>query len=134
MTHTYDVIINGNEQVSCSSLSVATNFIKDYFKEYRHDGSLYEIYNSNTGDTLDVIPYCNSLIILSNAKRYNKLINISNTKLFRQAVSAMDNYTKSIEMELFDFADYFDEQMKDYLFEIKQRGLEDEFDEYALIF
>ena len=55
-------------------------------------------------------------------------------ELFEKAVKAMDNYVKAIEMELFDFANYFNENMREYLAEIKQRGLENEFSEYSLVF
>ena len=55
-------------------------------------------------------------------------------ELFEKTVKSMDNYTKAIEMELFDFENYYYEKMREYLAEIKQRGLENEFSEYSLVF
>lgn len=54
-------------------------------------------------------------------------------ELFERAAEAMDNYTRAIEMDLLDFANYFDTKMKEYLKEIKTRGLFEEFEEFALI-
>ena len=54
-------------------------------------------------------------------------------ELFENAIKAMDNYTKAVEMGLSDFANYFDCQFKKLSKEIKQKGLYNEFEEFALV-
>jgi len=48
-------------------------------------------------------------------------------ELFERTAEAMDNYARAIEMDLLDFANYFDAKMKEHLKEIKARGLSEEF-------
>lgn len=55
---------------------------------------------------------------------------MSKQELFSNAITAADNYTRAIEVGLFDFADYFDELGKELYQEIKQRGLEGEYSDY----
>lgn len=54
-------------------------------------------------------------------------------ELFEKAVNAIDNYTKSIEMGLSDFANYYHCRMKELCDEIKVKGLSQEFEEFALV-
>ncbi len=54
-------------------------------------------------------------------------------ELFERAIKAMDNYTKSVEMGLSDFANYYDCQTKKLCKEIKRKGLAEEFEEFALV-
>lgn len=54
-------------------------------------------------------------------------------KLFKKAVNTMDNYTKAVEMGLNDFANYYNHQMHKLLNKIKSKGLEQEFEEFALV-
>lgn len=54
-------------------------------------------------------------------------------ELFQRAVNAMDNHTKSVEMGLEDFANYFDCQMRELCEEIKAKGWSHEFEDYACV-
>lgn len=55
-------------------------------------------------------------------------------KLFETAVNAMDNYNKAIEMGLEDFANYYYCRMHELIQEIKTKGLQQEFNDFALVF
>ena len=118
MRFIYDILIDDAVAISCSSFRVAKNMIKELSEHYKE--SSFGIYNSDTG-----------IIINAVTKENYKM---KKQELFEKTVKSMDNYTKSIEMELFDFENYYHEKMREYLSEIKQRGLEDEFSEYALVF
>lgn len=54
-------------------------------------------------------------------------------ELFAKATTAMDNYTKAIEMGLDDFAAYYDNRTKELCGIIRQMGLTKEFEEFALV-
>ena len=54
-------------------------------------------------------------------------------ELFNKAVEAMDNYIKAIEMQEDDFANYYFNRMRELSREITERGLTNEFQEYATV-
>lgn len=54
-------------------------------------------------------------------------------ELFEKTVKAMDNYIKAIEIDLPDFASYYYSRFKELYNNIEQKGLKEEFDEFALI-
>lgn len=54
-------------------------------------------------------------------------------EFFQKAVTAMDNYTRAIEMEASYFENYYYCKMREYLAEIRARGWAEEFDDFALV-
>lgn len=58
---------------------------------------------------------------------------IKKQELFDKTIKAMDNYTRAVEMDYDDFANYFDSRMKELLKEIKKRGWHKEFKDFACI-
>ncbi len=54
-------------------------------------------------------------------------------ELFERAAQAIDNYTKAIEMQEDDFANYYFNRMQELSREIAERGLTNEFQEYATV-
>lgn len=54
-------------------------------------------------------------------------------ELFEKTVKAMDNYIKAIEIDLPDFASFYYSRFKELYNNIEQKGLKEEFDEFALI-
>lgn len=55
--------------------------------------------------------------------------------LFRATLEAMDKYTKAVEMDFpEDYIAQLNNQMCGLLKKIDERGLHDEFEEYALVF
>ena len=117
MRFIYDVLIDDAVEISCSSFRVAKNMIKELSEYYKE--SSFGIYNSDTGITIN-------LVTKENYK-------MKKQELFEKTVKSMDNYTKAIEMELSDFANYYHEKTREYLSEIRKQNLENEFSEYALI-
>ena len=57
---------------------------------------------------------------------------MSKQELFSKAIKAADNYSKAIENDMLDFANYFDAKGKELYQEIKRRGLEEEYSDYIL--
>lgn len=51
---------------------------------------------------------------------------------FKKGVQLLDNYTHAVEMGLQDFQNYYYAVSQDYLTEVEEKGLLDEFDEFAL--
>ncbi len=53
-------------------------------------------------------------------------------ELFKKTVKAMDNYNKALEMGFEEFENYFDTIIDELYQKIEQRGLIEEFEDYAL--
>ena len=62
-----------------------------------------------------------------------ELMKMKKQELFENTVKAMDNYTKAIEMDMPDFENYYNCKMKEYFAEIDSRGLNGEFEAFALV-
>lgn len=108
-----------NNAASCPTIIDCKRFIRDF---QRHDKTIhrFSIYNEETGTIIQI-----------NIKENNTM---KKQELFEKAIKAMDNYSKAVEMELDDFANYYYCQMRKLLQEIKSRGLKQEFDDFALVF
>lgn len=120
MRYIYTVIIDNDEAVSCPSMKIAKKFILDFQRMNNEPVHKFSIYNTESGISKEI-----------KIKERNTM---KKEELFEKAVKAMDSYTEAIKMDLLEFADYFDAEMRKYTKEIKRRGLAEEFEEFALIF
>lgn len=119
MKFIYTVRIDNDDAVTCPTITDCKRFIKDF---QRHNNTIHEfsIYNEETGTIIEI-----------KIKENNTM---KKQELFEKAIKAMDNYTRAVEMDLDNFANYYNSQMKTLCNEIRRRGLEQEFDDFALVF
>lgn len=119
MKYIYTVLIDNDEAVSCPTLKIAKRFISDFWRQSNESTHKFSIYNTENGITIEI-----------KIKEYNTM---KKQELFEKATRAMDNYTRAVEMGLFDFANYYESQMKEVCTEIRKKGLSREFEEFALV-
>lgn len=99
---------------------------KFFITWFSDDFMIYDDFSDDEG--LQEI-FCNEI-----SNYFRKEVNeMKKQELFGKAVNAMDNYTRAVEMGLSDFANYYDCKMKELYVEIKAKGLDREFEEFALV-